>query len=469
MDKYKQLFSNMLIFSFSILLSKLILSFMLPLYTRTMSTSEYGQAELLTNISQMLVPVFSVCMPSAVFRFSMDESIDSKNALKTGASFLPVTIILFLAFSFFTRWIQVIYEYNSFFFFISILTVIRSGLSLYIKSCEKNTIFSIDVLVYNLTLSCFNVILLLLLKKGIIGYFFSIILANVISICFLSIAGKVYNDLWHGKAQKELLVKMLSYSFPIIFTDLAWALISTTDKYMITNQISDSDNGIYSAASKIPAVLTIVTSIFSEAWVLSAIRNFEGDNDRSFYENVFFAMHISVSFVVLLVLALNNTFIPLFLGEQFYDSAKYTPLLLFGAYLSAYTLYYSPLFSACKNTKAIMASTIIGVSANILLNYLLIPQIGIYGACIATVISSFLICLYRTIRIRKYIVINIDIHKWILSVVLVLLVMVSVILEWNEALVSAAGAIALVVLYREKLLYFKSLIVEYIRGKGIKL
>ena len=317
MGKYKQLASNMAIFSLSLVLSKLILSLMLPLYTRTMTRAEYGNAELLINISQLFIPVCTAAIPSAVFRFCMDESFKHEDVFKTGSPVMMISCVMFFLTSFCVQLIAPLSELGIYYFFISFLTSIRSYMSLYTKSCGKNIIFSVDVIAYNLLLSIWNIILLSVLRLGLTGFFLSIIFANAGSICLLMFLGKFHLDFSHGKFNKNLIIQMLVYSFPVIFTDIVWGLISTTDKYMISNRLSESANGIYSAASKIPAVLSLITGTFTEAWTLSAIQDYGKGDERGFYENIFFATHTALSGMVLVMLAINNIFIPIFLGSEF--------------------------------------------------------------------------------------------------------------------------------------------------------
>ena len=58
--KFKELVGNTLIFALGSLGSKLIVFLLVPLYTNLMTPSEYGTAELVFTIAQMLFPFVSV-------------------------------------------------------------------------------------------------------------------------------------------------------------------------------------------------------------------------------------------------------------------------------------------------------------------------------------------------------------------------------------------------------------------------
>ena len=98
--KYMKLFSNTAIFAISNALSKIILSLLLPLYTRTMTTGEYGTVELITTLSQLLYPALSLSIQDSAFRFAMDRKKKAEQVLKNSllvvlagcVVFIPVSI-----------------------------------------------------------------------------------------------------------------------------------------------------------------------------------------------------------------------------------------------------------------------------------------------------------------------------------------------------------------------------------------
>ena len=56
MDKYKRLFSNTLIFAVGTFGSKLLVFFLMPLYTHVLTDAEYGTSDLLQQSANLLVP-----------------------------------------------------------------------------------------------------------------------------------------------------------------------------------------------------------------------------------------------------------------------------------------------------------------------------------------------------------------------------------------------------------------------------
>ena len=79
--KFKSLFSDTLIFAVGNILTKLILFVLMPIYTSAMTTSEYGTGELIYNTVELTLPIVTLCLYEAVFRFSIDIESDHKKLL----------------------------------------------------------------------------------------------------------------------------------------------------------------------------------------------------------------------------------------------------------------------------------------------------------------------------------------------------------------------------------------------------
>ena len=79
-SRYKTLLKDTLIFGLGNLGTKLILFLMVPLYTNYMSDAEYGIADLVFTIAQLMAPFLSVVIFDAIIRFGLSERERKENA-----------------------------------------------------------------------------------------------------------------------------------------------------------------------------------------------------------------------------------------------------------------------------------------------------------------------------------------------------------------------------------------------------
>lgn len=127
-----------------------------------------------------------------------------------------------------------------------------------------------------------NILFLVVFQWGLTGYF----LANIIgpSLQSIYLLGRVG---LHGVnpygADRNLEREMLSYSRPMIANSIAWWVNNVSDRYVVTFFCGVAVNGIYSVASKIPSILSVVQSIVGQAWTISAVEEFDPDDSNGFF------------------------------------------------------------------------------------------------------------------------------------------------------------------------------------------
>lgn len=446
-QKYKALFSNTAIFAISNVISKIILSLLLPLYTRTMTTAEYGTVELITTLSQLLYPALSLSIQDSAFRFAMDREKKAEQVLKNSLLVVLVGCIAFIPVSLAMNGYRGIEGYWFYFYVFSVLSMVRSMLSLYVKGINKTIAFSIDVVLYNGILAVSNFVLLAGLKKGIDGYFIAITIASIVSIIYL-LWNSNLGEALKQKVNRQLLKEMVAYSAPLILNSISWGLTHVVDRMMLTSMMGSDANGIYSAASKIPSLMSVVTTVFTQAWTISLIQDYETERDKDFYNTVFKLTHVGCLICALGILLFNNNLFVWILGSSFAESVRYVPILLIGTLFLTYSNYFGSFFSATKKSTLNMYTSLAGCLFNVVFNWLLIPKIGIAGACIATAGSYVVISVTRILSSQRVYPIDLDLGKFCLSLGILLTCAVLVALDKFAVTVSLLAIVATILLYR---------------------
>ena len=185
-----------------------------------------------------------------------------------------------------------------------------------------------------------------------------------------------------------------------------------------------SDNGIYSVAYKIPTILGVFQTIFTQAWSISAIVEFD-KNDRDGFFGKTYEMYNSCMILVTSIIMLFNVFLSKFLySKNFFEAWHYVPSLLFATLFSALAGYMGGVFSAVKDTKTCAYSTFISAGVNIILNIILIKNMGIIGAAYATLVAYVVSWIIRVLASRKYIKMRVNWSKSFLAYALLFIQMI---------------------------------------------
>lgn len=419
-NKFKQLLSDTFVFAIGNILSKLILFFLMPLYTSALTTDEFGVAELLNNSVELALPIASICIYEAVFRFCIDKGADHKKILSIGLSVLSKSFVIVFALMFVgSRFIK--YEYTWYFALMLFTAALRQLFAQFARGIGHVKRFAFSGILNALMLAVFNIIFLAKFNLNISGYLISIILSNAISAVFLFFASKVYCYISLNSYDKILLKAMVIYSLPQIPNMLSWWVTNLSSRYIIAGFWGASMAGLFTAASKLPSLVNLLTTIFQKAWQFSSAKEIGEKGSDKFFSDVFKAfsvfMIISCSGLILFVPLISK----FLLKGEFYCAWIYVPLLMISATINSYSVYFGTFYSAAMKNKMIMVSTIIGASISLGLCFITIPFIGIYGALIASNVSYFVIVIIRIIDTRKYAKINLQLKVNVTTLAMLLL------------------------------------------------
>lgn len=420
-NRSKYLIKNTVIFAIGNFATKLITFLLVPLYTNVLSTEQFGTVDLLYTICSFLIPLFSFNITEAVLRFSLD-----KNSKNNKIMSIALVSVLFLIFSSIIM-IPILALFNDFsnykiLFYLYMITFGTSQIFLInLKGQEKLKLFSIGNFIYAASVSILNIIFLLILKMGVNGYFIAYIVANIITIMYGVIFGKIGNTLRNFEFDKKLFKNMIKYSLILIPTSFMWWIMNFLDRVMVTKYISLSANGIYAVSYKIPTILSVVSSIFTQAWLFSAIKEKDSEDNNSYTNSVFSFLAFGTIMIGSILLIVIKPLFNVYVSKEFFEAWKYVPYLMIAYVFLNLSTFISTSYSVHKDSKGFLCSAIIGAVVNCILNFILIPIIGISGAAVATLISYISVFVYRLFDTKKYLIIKIE-KEFIISIIFMILI-----------------------------------------------
>lgn len=406
MEKYKNLLKNVGIMTLGNFSSKILVFLMVPLYTSVLSTTEYGIYELSASTVQLLMPVLSLNIIDAVMRFVMERDISIKQTVTIGlkytiGSFMIASI--FFAFCYCSRCFRIIKGYEFFILVFYVFSELNQfGIQL-AKGLERLNLIAISAVLGTAIMLIFNVLFLLVFRIGLRGFFLANILAQAVPSIYLVFRLRIWDYLdWGEKTDTILRKNMLSYSVPLIATAVGWWTNNTADKYAVAFMCGTAASGLLSVAYKIPGIINTVQSVFIQAWQVSAIKEYEEERDTGFYNITFLYFNMLMCFSCTILIAFVKPIARIMFFGEFNEAWRYVPFLLVSSVLNAAAGYLGPILGAQKNTIAMASSAVYGTVVNVFLNIILVKVMGIQGATIATVWSSYII-----FAIRKHAIGNI--------------------------------------------------------------
>jgi len=180
---------------------------------------------------------------------------------------------------------------------------------------------------------------------------------------------------------------------------------------MVIWKLGLGESGVYSVAYKIPSILTIVSSLFTQAWQISAISNY-GEKDNSNFVGTVYKYYHMISILSCAALITGSKILGRVLYQKEYFVAwKCVPILLIAYVFSGLSGFLASIFTASKKTNYLFVSTSVGALLNIGLNLVFIDWLGLQGAAYTTLIGFFVTWAVRLKVSKKILIIDVPIIK----------------------------------------------------------
>lgn len=420
---YRYLFNNIGLLTLSNFATKFLSFFLVPLYTNVLTTTEYGTYDLFNATIGVLLPILTLNIQESVLRFSLDKKTSKEAIVTVSVKYLLISNILVITGLFLngiTNLNQMIAEYGIYFFLMFLVQSLVGVITSYITGIDRVADLSVSSVITSLvTIGC-NIIFLVAFKWGLPGYFLANIIGPLAQCIYLIIRSRFLKQVKFLQFSVEEEA-MTNYSKPLIANSIAWWVNNVSDRYIIVFFCGLAENGIYSVAGKIPSILNIFQTIFNQAWTLSAVKDFDPEDNNGFFSNTYKAYNCMMVIVCSSIIVADKLLAKFLYAKDFYIAWKYVPWLTIAILFGALSGYLGGFFSAVKNSKLFATSTIMGAIINVVLNLIFTPLYGAIGAAVATAISYIVVWAFRYCQSKKYIKMRINITRDIVSYILLII------------------------------------------------
>lgn len=376
----------------------------MPLFTRLLTTEQYGQYNVYLSWSGILV-IFTTLnlaygsFSTAMIRFEKDRW-GYVSALQ-GLCFVLSLGFLVIYLPFTGAWNQ-LFELPTplvLLLVVEILCHFAVGCYYGVQRFEFKYKSVVTLTLINAIASPLTAFALVMLseEKGyarIIGYALTNICIGI--LIFILNSRKAKGRFF----RKEYWKYALSFNIPLIPYYLSQVIFNQSDRIMISHLIGTDKAGIYSVAYTLGTILTFVLNAINNSyvpWLYTQIKEGTGEKARSVSNGIALLM----AFLLLGVIAVAPEIILIMAGANYGEAIWVVPSVA----MSILLLFYSQLFINIEfyyEEKAMLVWGSIGAAVlNIALNWLLIPIFGFIAAGYTTLASyvAFALANYFTMRI----------------------------------------------------------------------
>lgn len=417
--RIKKLFGNTMIFTAGKFISKMLVFLMMPLYTACLTEAQYSTADLISQFANLLIPFACLGISEGIFRNAAAKEGDKQAFFSSGIAILAISTAGFLLLS----PLILLLEYFASYVWLIVIFVLCSNLhsvcAQYVCAIGRTKTFAFQGILNTFLNIAFNVLFLVGLGMKVEGYVLSVVCADFLTTVVLILYCRLWRAFSFKKISRRLMGELLRFSLPLIPTTVFWWITGVSDRYLVARMRSDTENGLYAAAYKIPTLLTYVVSVFNEAWRLSAVKESDDPEECAAFFGKVFRYYVAVVFVGGAVLiAFAKVCSVLLFADSYYEAWLYVPILVLATVFTSFDSFLATAYFTKKKTMASFYTSMLGAVLNIVLNLLWIPTWGAVGASLATFISYFAVFVVRAATMHRYIRFNLQIPRILINTLL---------------------------------------------------
>lgn len=369
-----------------------------PIYTRLLSTAQYGEIRVYESWLLILVPVMSLSLFRSVDRakYDMGENYNAYVSSVQTLSYLSIFAFFILSMIFRTP-LKKFWGMTDMMFFMAFLYVFGYTSILFMQRREKQMMrYKASILITTVTIVPATILSIALIYWGKMhGYAEKLVELRVWGFYVPQVIGGIAVAilLWkQGKKfiQKEYWKYALKYSLPLIPEALSIQIMNQADKIMIQFLVGYEYTGIFALGTTISFIIWIVEDSVWNAflpWMYEKISREEEEDIEKPWTVLMHGFGMMSWFLVALAPE-----IVAILGSKDYRMAVYlvAPMVT-GTLLRFYSYIYTAIQNYYKKTTYVAAGTIATMIINVILNYVCILQFGYMAAAYTTAASYFIL------------------------------------------------------------------------------
>lgn len=363
-----------------------------PIFTRLLTSSEYGEYNVFNSWLGILSIIVSLNLYTAVYEQGLIKFSDDKRELTSSFQGLVLTLTgcWFIVYILFREF------WNSLF---SLTTIQMMAMFVIMWTSSVFNFWALEQRVeFKYKALLLITILVAILQPGI-GIIFVVfakdkVTARIIGIALVQIVFYTHFFFVHLYKGKRFFSKRfwkygVLFNLPLIPHFLSQVLLNNSDRIMINSIVGSAEAGIYGLAYSVAMIMILFNTSFMQAlspWIYQKIKEEKIESITP----VAYSALILIAVVNLLLILLAPEAISLFAPAEYHEAIWVIPPIAMSVYLMfAYDLFSKFSFYYEKNL-FVMCASISGALLNIGLNYIFLHLFGYIAAGYTTLICYIL-------------------------------------------------------------------------------
>ena len=414
MKKFKIFIDNIFIYGFGSIIGKMIPFIMLPITRMMPDSSYYGLNDLSTTLISVGQATSVFGMYDAMFRLFFDREDEKYRKQICSTALLITSITSIIVFVFIIGFNEILatviynniqYRYLVYLAAFSVLIGSTNNIVAAPTKIKNESIIFILVNTISPIIAYFIAIPLLL--SGF--YAIALPLASLITSIMIEVFFVCRNKIWFSfcNINWNFIKPLLKIAVPLMPSFLVYWIYNSADRLIIQHLLGTQDVGLYAIASKLGQVSNLIYTAFTGGWLYFSFSTMKEERQVENNSRIFEYLGIISFSVFVLICAFSYLIYKSVFTDEYLAGYIIAPYLFLAPLLQMLFQVAGNQFIIMKKSWPNVLILSFGAVANIVLNFSLIPQIGIEGAAIGTLIGYLfadIICLIVLLKIHKIVI-----------------------------------------------------------------
>jgi O-antigen/teichoic acid export membrane protein len=385
---------NFSIYAATSLLNNAIPFLLLPVLTRYLSPSDYGQLTVTMAYVAIVSPLILFGVPALVQSdFLVKDAIDLKRKSIVWIG-VPVVFGCFLTiiFLYFRSGLSGLLNIPGIWVpavpILAFLTLIPQWTSVVYRMNEQVKKFAAYE-IFQTSLQ-FSSAVLLIVAFGFSweGRIWALVVtgvaANIVGLLsllpYIELRKPNSNDLWDT----------IKFGAGLLPHSLLNQIIRAADRIIILNFVGVAAAGVYAVGWQVASIMLVICSTYNQAWTPFLFKSLHGGGDEDKRKIVKYSYYSMIFFITLfgVINLISDKIFSILISPEFQSAQSFVPVITLGFLFTGVYLIFTDYLFFAKKTHLLSLTTALNVVLNLSLNYVLVPNFGEMGVAYAFAISS---------------------------------------------------------------------------------
>ena len=374
-----------------------------PIFTRLLTTAEYGAYNVFNSWENIIIVIVSLNLFYGVYTRGLVKFEEDRKKFSSSMQGLTVILLLIwlVIYLIFREQLNIIFGLNTK-YMITMFIIIWATAVFQFWAAEQRVDYNYKKLVIITILASIlnpllSIIFILNFDDKVYGRILAIAIVSI--ICY---GWMFFKQMFSGKEffSRKYWKHALKFNIPLVPHYLSQTVLGSSDRIMIEKIVNVASAGIYGLAYSLSLIMILFNTALTQTispWIYKKIKA----KKIAQISPIAYSTLILIAFVNILLIAFAPEAVKIFAPSTYYNAIWVIPPVA----MSVYFMYAYDLFAKFEfyfeKTKLIASATVSVAVLNLVLNYIFIRKFGYIAAAYTTLICYILYATFHYIFMRK--------------------------------------------------------------------